>query len=705
MYGKRPTKPLSVTANQFLRSNDIFSTPSDAPEIGTAQAKTPRTNRESSSDSDDSPLSDAEPSDPVQNSHFANKEPPSLADRNAAPVLRRGVAPSPTTTGEHGRRPAQKPRRRTELPTQRTDPAIHEQATDASQRVPKTTPAAKAVKAKRKAPRRKRRLPVNELLLVPEPCQDDKSSELRRDARTVLQEDPVSSSAFPLVDNVSSDESDSSIEPRKRKSPLTAIRKRLKTPVSEQKSFKMLRPKHGVGTRAVTADLPPPKLGDGFEASELQFSSRASLRPLRMGLQRRQQPVWEGLQALSLTAGPLPDVTFDHPSSTLKVEASTEVEKALQFGEDDERFVADAGTPPAAQAPASVPLSRRRVSFSDRVFAELSSVSAPRRRYSNSDDGEGEDDEAVESYVDGHHLDADNVMDEDEPMLSDEERAIRPSSRHTSPTPEPQTPSHRPPPPPRLSPIADSEGISTGVTLDFRKQGILGTFKRTRSSKSRSMVELREVIEDDYEPDDEQEMLFESEPPAYHAPAHHHNTIKVPESTLTRKSFSCHVLIFDTDILPGQPSLGMPRSILKNSEPSISSDRTRPHNTASNTRRNSAIALDEQNHYFTSATSHLDSSPLPHRIIRLKSNQPRVQIPYSGYTVPETSPEHPDYTNATQLHVLRRNQETSWTSNRMPAPPRDMTTLTRTVSQEHGTLSQAVRRRRSMPFQGPTKLR
>lgn len=149
----------------------------------------------------------------------------------------------------------------------------------------------------------------------------------------------------------------------------------------------------------------------------------------------------------------------------------------------------------------------------------------------------------------------------------------------------------------------------------------------------------------------------------------------------------------------------MPRSILKNSEPSVSSNPSRPRVTASNTRRNSTIAFNEQSHYYTSAISQLDSSPPPQRIIRLKSNQPHVQIPYSRYTVPETSPEPTDYTNATQFHVLRCNQEAASMSHRMPAPPRDLRSLTRTVSREHGTLSQDVRRRRSMPFHNPTKLR
>lgn len=708
VYGKKPTKPLSVTGDQFLRSNDIFSIPSDVPETGAHLERHGTHDEEPAPDSEDSPLSDAEPRDPVYSSHFATEElTRHPARNNAQPSRHRVESEFSKITRAHIQEAAAKSQKRLHPRVEKNSSTVVKEARNVSQHRVDKAHGHKTVKPMREAPRRKRRLPANELLLVPALDQDEDAATTGKNERAILQRDPISSFAIALLDTVSSDDIVAQDKPRKRKSPLTSIRKRLKTPTPAQKSFKTLRQSHSPHPRTFTMRSPAPILGDGFEASELHFNIRSSLKRRRQRPQKRQQPFWEGLQALSLTSGLLPEVFFDEPNGTLKVEKPSERNGTLAFSEGTDPFAADAGSPSAAQLSGGIHSSKRRVNFSDKAFVELSSVSAPRRRYDSSDnESEDGDEEAADTYVDGQEMDAGEVVDEDEPVLSDEDRETRASSRHASPSPEPHTPRSYSPPAPRHRPVADTQSISSGVTLDFRKQGIPGTLRRLRSNKS-SLVELRELIEDDYEPDDEQEMLLESEPPTHEVLAVQRDTSVIPQSTRAREWALSLTYGQGTDSFPCQLPTGTPRSILKKSHQVVpnSSDSTRSRNTASNTRRNSTIAIDEQSHYFTSATSQLDTSQPPRCIIRLRSNQPRVQIPYSGYTVPETSPEPPDHTNATQLHLLRQNQEAAWTSERRSAPPRDLRSLTRTVSQEHGTLSQAVRRRRSMPFQSPTKAR
>lgn len=141
----------------------------------------------------------------------------------------------------------------------------------------------------------------------------------------------------------------------------------------------------------------------------------------------------------------------------------------------------------------------------------------------------------------------------------------------------------------------------------------------------------------------------------------------------------------------------------------VSDSTTRQEATDANTRRNSTVDLAESR-YFTDASNMLrPPDPASHRIVpRRRSSyfdrNADIEIVDSEYLVPETSPELPDYTNASDLHVLRRNTEAVWSSNIVSAP-KDLRSLTRSVSREHGTLSQSVRRRQSMPFQSPTKVR
>ena len=167
------------------------------------------------------------------------------------------------------------------------------------------------------------------------------------------------------------------------------------------------------------------------------------------------------------------------------------------------------------------------------------------------------------------------------------------------------------------------------------------------------------------------------------------------------------------------------RSILKNSVES----RYNAEDTAANTRRNSSIRrcsvvvdLEEENsRYFAHASNALcapELDPAAHTIMPRRRTTPAsyfydsdsedVQVEDSGRVVPETSPPAAEYTSANQLSVLRQDAEAVWTSAQSvtTVTPKDLRSLTRTVSRENGTMSQSVvRRRPSLPFQSPRTVR
>lgn len=136
---------------------------------------------------------------------------------------------------------------------------------------------------------------------------------------------------------------------------------------------------------------------------------------------------------------------------------------------------------------------------------------------------------------------------------------------------------------------------------------------------------------------------------------------------------------------------------------------TDPEKTAANTRRNSFIDL-EASRYFNAAAALLDDVPEPRKNMimpRRKSSyyaDPWVEVPATEDFIADTSPQRADYTTQSDLAILRRGPDAIWMSS-THAVPKDLKSLTRSGSREHGTLSQSCRRRPSLPFQSPTKLR
>ncbi len=82
----------------------------------------------------------------------------------------------------------------------------------------------------------------------------------------------------------------------------------------------------------------------------------------------------------------------------------------------------------------------------------------------------------------------------------------------------------------------------------------------------------------------------------------------------------------------------------------------------------------------------------------------QLQVFRTDGWLPETSLEPANYVAESELTVLRRSADGVWTSG-LPLVERDLSTLTRSVSRDFGTLSQAVRRKPSLAFRLPTKVR
>jgi len=702
-YGKHNHKLLPLTGSQFLR-NDVFGT---VEKRAFAKNSVQRTDQQSSAD--ESPLSDAEPTRKQQSKKVATartrqSRAPTKSVSTVKPTrLEAGDVPGVhPDTEEDEERPSRSPPRDKPVVkhprSRQSPPSAHEKG---------KLKSAGVVRG---------RLPLNELVLVAGARNDDVFNIPNRNHRTLLR-DPISCSAQPLIDAVSSVHSGTTPAKRKAKAPLSAIRKRLRTPSSGHKSLEQLRRKYNAPQITPTGSQARQIVGDGFESAEL-----TPTHPFRYTVKhsrKQHEPLLAGLKALSLASGPLPEVVFltENDPSQLK----------LAKGDTSDRNETTLGyLAPAAVTPSngmSNPSSIRRVSFNydveRAISAQLASVSAPRRQPSialgseeeaeEEDDGDEagdedeDDDEAADTY-----LDQDELPPEEDHIIMDQIHEIpkRPPgarSQPESPAPKfvPQMQQHGQRP---LAPVSNEflQDVNRPRTPSFRR--------RTFSGRP-LLNEVNEPIVDDFHVDD---MLLGDE--------------DGEDSTVMRGSveYITTKLNPDPHEIPGgeipmrfpsrdhqekqigfsRTSSTQPRSILKNSTPHISSDTNRPESTAANTRRNSMVDV-EESRYFSAAKDQLDSTSTKPIIIRKKSSSrfyEPIEVPYSDEMVLETSPKKPDYTNRNQLHLLKRTNEALWTSSAVPVPQTDLASLTRSVSRENGTLSQSVRRRSSLRFRSPKKL-
>jgi hypothetical protein len=345
----------------------------------------------------------------------------------------------------------------------------------------------------------------------------------------------------------------------------------------------------------------------------------------------------------------------------------------------------------------------------------LASVSAPRRQPSialGSEDGVEEEDDGDEAGDEDEDEDdeaADTYLDQDE--LPPEEHCVNVDEVCEIQTHLPGAHSQPGSPPPKIvhrmqygqRPLAPG---SNGFISDANRPRTPSFRRRTFSGRP-LLNEVNEPIVDDFQVDD---MLLDDEGGEdltamrgsieYITTNINRNPYEIPGGEALTRSPSRNPQAL------GRTSSTQPKSILKNGTPHISSDTNRPESTAANTRRNSMVDV-EESRYFSAAKDQLDSASTKHTIIRKKSSSrffEPIEVPYSDEMVLETSPKKLDYTNRSQLHLLKRTNEALWTSSAAPVPQTDLRSLTRSVSRDNGTLSQSVRRRSSLRFQSPKQL-
>ena len=524
-----------------------------------------------------------------------------------------------------------------------------------------------ATESKAKPTTNQRRLPVNELFLVSSPVDYTVEADPQSSCNGIQGQDPINDeSSSPCQRNGSLVLFDNANVRRNRTTEqLTALGERLRRPSSRQKSVAALRKRHARRKNPIVTSFVESRGCDGFEISELAVGSHLKKKQPSKG----HSPLVQGLAPLQLQGGPLPEVDFGPSATELKMETQNN---------DEFKGYINAAERNGLEAPehASTEQSSERVTFSDAtreslIRSQLASISAPERIPSESEESEEDSQGDIDS--------------EAEPNSSEYGKLIeRPSVRRT-PTPASPARDSRPVVNANLSSkhktrhIGQFDDVNHGMTLDFRQRGVPG--QRPRTCGRRHLVEVNDTI------------------------------VEVRESDCLPGNYSLsnnrlrQVSGADKDHAPQQRR----RSILKSSGQVIPDSTTMPEATEANTRRNGLID-NSTSGYFANAINLLgEPVGVEHKIIPRRSsyiNQTDVEVCDSERAIPETSLEPPDYTSASNLGILRSNSSGMWTSSSgLPYAPKDLGSLTKSVSREHGTLSQSVRRRPSLCFHTPARVR
>jgi len=369
-------KPLSVTGTQFARRT--WST-HDHPLNADGQSNAAGIAWQRTGDGKDLESGALIPGDPISSSKRLQP------DRITRVPTRRGirqatlldVPPFRDGAAQAAHQPHSKAAHPKE-PDSRTDRALEA-------RIPAEAPV-RASKSSSRQPNTKlpaRRLPVNELFCVASLPDDDD-----------LFDPPSSIPGIDVLDAIM-DQSRQDLEASERgcvidkttpKAPLTSIRKLSKSTKYRHKSLTQLRYKQRPSSLFARAGAQGQAAGDGFELSELEITYR-SRAPRQSRKCTRISALTYGV--LQLSGGPLPDVNFERGADEVPLEQDT--------GPDHTSIQQRRNTELSELPKLSTQSSRRTVSFSGRnefIVAQLSSVTAPRRHHSDSEDESEEDDES-----------------------------------------------------------------------------------------------------------------------------------------------------------------------------------------------------------------------------------------------------------------------------------------------------------------------
>lgn len=295
-YGKKDTKLLSLTASQFR--DTIYDLPKDdgqdqARESGSSGRGTPQPRAS---------LEASEPSEAESVPKGVNNAP------SAGPEKRRSqfaVQDTPfEAQREHSSNIKQQANPRKALKRQER-PLTRPQKVTAAKSTTKTTPVHKSAA--------QRRLPVDELILVPSAVDDGEALEAPPTSPPAVEvQDPITDHASsPCKRSVSpSAGGDDQARTKSAKTPLTSLRTRLKAPPS---IFRIVQRKKTLQRCSYN-----PRGHDGFDMTELKVV------PLPRKKRKPRSSFASTFSALQLSNGPLPDVEFEVLAIRLKLKGERE---------------------------------------------------------------------------------------------------------------------------------------------------------------------------------------------------------------------------------------------------------------------------------------------------------------------------------------------------------------------------------------------
>ncbi|KAK5007679.1 hypothetical protein LTR28_004978 [Elasticomyces elasticus] len=530
--------------------------------------------------------------------------------------------------------------------------------------------------------KQKQQLPVEEFALAP--FLADSSARLSdlTDEENDLDADPVEDSDDhrPQTDQASRQKS---VESREERVSLTELRRRFKLSTLGKTRSDFPKPLRN-SVASLEQGRAVQRGSDGFVGSELYVTP--CTKPVQRGEVRSRRVV----RRLTMVPGPLPDVVFvneDGEGDCLDLSSAGGPSEALcnrgneYFGNDDSFPILDnqaakdvrrRGDMPSGDGLSSRP--KRRVTFSDYIDVQLSGISAPARSSSESSPSDEEDeeleDDEEEEVTEGDESEHADSGDSEEESTGDEELACSQLQSRTSAT---------------VTNVQRSPSVSSVMQLRTNSHGSIQTSPRDVNSPRPQLagpIPMRSSTKPTTGNDRERVLVKPGQAASV--------------CTLSPAWMEVH-----EDILDDEP---VARPTPTESEPNQEIDPTRSN-------------------YFASAARTLSTSgSSPRKILRRRSKpptppRPSIGTPSKYHNTEKDTPRLPNETfscslqsSATTINkfpppptsIIHSQKSTYWSSAKPTSPSKDLTSLTRTVSRDFGTLSGRARRP-SLPFVPPLR--